>query len=598
MTAKDLKKKYFDFFVRRGHKKLPNFSLVPENDPSALFISAGMHPLVPYLLGESHPSGKRLVSNQRCLRTDDIDEVGNNRHLTFMEMLGNWSLGDYFKKEQLNWAFEFLTSPQWLALDPQKIYVSIFEGDKDAPRDEESIIIWQEIYKKLEIKAKVGERIVPYPKKKNWWGPVGETGPCGPDSEIFYKTGKPHDPSFGKKCHINCDCGRFVEIWNNVFMEYNKTIEGKYEKLKKQNVDTGMGSERVAAVLQGKETVFEIELFSPIINQLEKLSKRDYAQNGRPFRIIADHLRAATFIISDGVLPSNKEQGYVLRRLIRRAIRYGRTLQIKEVFTPEVAEVVIKIMREEYPELEKNKKEILGALEDEEKRFQKTISRGLKQIEKHKKLDGKIAFYLYETYGFPLELTEEIAHERGQEINEQVFKKEFGEHQELSRKGAAQKFTGGLADHSEEVTKLHTATHLLQAALRKVLGEEVSQKGSNITAKRLRFDFSWKEKLNPEQIKQVEDLVSQIIKKNLPVEMEIMLFETAKKQGAMAVFGQKYGEEVKTYRVGLKEKPFSFEVCGGPHIDFTGKLGKFKIMKEEAVGSGTRRLYAKLEQSA
>ena len=595
MTAKDLKKRYFDFFTQRGHKKLPNASLVPENDPSALFISAGMHPLVPYLLGESHPSGKRLVSNQRCLRTDDIDEVGNNRHLTFMEMLGNWSLGDYFKKEQLNWAFEFLTSPQWLALDPQKIYVSIFEGDKDAPRDEESIIIWQEIYKKLEIKAKVGEIIVPYPKKKNWWGPVGETGPCGPDSEIFYKTGKPHDPSFGKKCHINCDCGRFVEIWNNVFMEYNKTIEGKYEKLKKQNVDTGMGSERVAAVLQGKETVFEIELFSPIINQLEKLSKRDYAQNGRPFRIIADHLRAATFIISDGVLPSNKERGYVLRRLIRRAIRYGRTLQINEVFTPGVAEVVIKIMKEEYPELEKNKKEILGALEDEEKRFQKTISRGLKQIEKHKKLDGKIAFYLYETYGFPLELTEEIAQERGQEINEQVFKKEFGEHQELSRKGAAQKFTGGLADHSEEVTKLHTATHLLQAALRKILGGEVFQKGSNITAKRLRFDFSWKEKLNPEQIKQVEDLINQVIKKNLPVEMEVMPFKEAQKRGAMAVFGQKYGEEVKTYRVGSKEKPFSFEVCGGPHIDFTGKLGKFKIIKQEAVGSGTRRLYAVLE---
>ena len=590
MTAQELKKKYLDFFIEKGHKKLPNVSLVPENDPSALFISAGMHSLVPYLLGETHPLGKRLVSNQRCLRTDDIDEVGNNRHLTFMEMLGNWSLGDYFKKEQLTWAFDFLTSSKWLALDPQKIYVSIFNGDQDAPRDEESIIIWQRIFRNAGINAKLGERIVPYPKKKNWWGPVGETGPCGPDSEIFYDTGKQHDPSFGKKCHINCDCGRFIEIWNNVFMEYNKTRNGDYEKLKQHNVDTGMGSERVATILQGKETVFEIELFSPIIRYLEELSKKDYVQDGRSFRIIADHVRAATFIISDGIIPSNKEQGYVLRRLIRRAIRHGRTLQINKVFTSGVAEVVIKVMKGEYPELEENRKAILNALEDEERRFQKTISRGLKEIEKHKKLSGKIAFYLYETYGFPLELTEEIAQERGQKLDKEIFEEQFKKHQKLSRKGAQKKFAGGLADHSETVTKYHTVTHLLHQILRDVLGKHVQQVGSNITPERLRFDFTHPEKLTNEQLEKIESIINAKIKANLPVKAETMSLEAAKKKGALAFFGEKYGDQVKVYSIGN----YSQEVCGGPHVKSTGEIDRVKIIKEKTVGASRRRIYIQL----
>ncbi len=590
MTAKELKEKFLSFFVKKGHKKLPNVSLIPENDPTALFVSAGMHPLVPYLLGEPHPLGKRLVSNQRCLRTDDIDEVGDNRHLTFMEMLGNWSLGDYFKKEQLNWAFEFLTSPRWLSMDPKKIYVSVFKGDQDAPRDESSIKIWQEIYKKAGIKANVGERIVPYPKKKNWWGPVGKTGPCGPDSEVFYDTGKSHDLHFGKECHINCDCGRYIEIWNNVFMEYNKKGKGKYERLKQQNVDTGMGTERVAAILQKKETFYETELFFPILRRIEELSKKKYIQNKKHFRIIADHIRAATFVIADGVVPSNKEQGYVLRRLIRRAIRYGRSLQLIKPFAKNLAQTAVEIYQDEYPYLRENEKQILQELEVEENRFRKTLERGLREVEKHKVLDGKLAFYLYETYGFPLEMTEEIAQERGQKIKKKVFEKEFKKHQEISRAGMETKFAGGLADHSATVTKLHTTTHLLHQALRDVLGDHVQQVGSNITPERLRFDFTHPEKLTEAQMKKVEEIINKKIKANLPVRAETMTLVEAKKKGALAFFGEKYGEKVKVYSIGN----YSQEVCGGPHVKSTGEIGRVKINKEKAIGAGRRRIYAQL----
>ncbi|PJE67828.1 alanine--tRNA ligase [Candidatus Shapirobacteria bacterium CG10_big_fil_rev_8_21_14_0_10_40_9] len=578
MTAKELRKKFLDFFVKKGHKVIPNVSLIPENDPTTLFISAGMHPLVPYLLGEPHPQGKRLCSIQKCLRTDDIDSVGDSFHHTFFEMLGNWSLGDYWKKEAIEWSWELLT--KILQLDPKKIYISCFGGDKDAPRDEESARIWQEV-------GIPKEKIYFYGKKENWWGPAGKTGPCGPDTEMFYDTtGKPCGP----KCHPNDNCGRFFEIWNDVFMEYEKTGEGKFKPLKQKNVDTGMGVERTVAVLSGLDDDYQTELFRPIIQSIEVLSGKSYKdeENKKPMRIIADHLRAAAFIITDGVTPSNVEQGYVLRRLIRRAIRFGKLIK---VFTPEVAGTVIQTMREEYPELEKKKELILETLTLEEEKFKKTLERGLKEIEKYKKLDGRLAFYLYETYGFPLEMTGEIAVERGQKIDKKAFEEEFKRHQEISRAGAEKKFAGGLADHSEIATKYHTATHLLNAALRQVLGPHVEQKGSNITSERLRFDFPNAQKLTEEQLKNTEKLVNEVIERNLAVTMEVMDFNKAVKKGALTVPGEKYPEKVKVYSIG----DFSLEVCGGPHVDFTGKLGKFKIIKEEGAGAGIRRIYAILE---
>lgn len=582
MKAQELKKKYLDFFVKKGHQVIPNVSLVPEDiSGSALFISAGMHPLIPFLLGEPHPSGKRLVSNQKCLRTGDIEEVGDPLHLTFFEMLGNWSLGDYWKEEQLTWSLEFLT--QVLKIPQEKISVSCFAGDQDASKDGESAEIWQ----KLGIPE---DRIYFFGKKENWWGPVEDSGPCGPDSEMFVDTGK---KPCGPKCDPSCQCSKYFEVWNDVFMQYNKTKEGNYESLKQKNVDTGMGVERVLTIMQGKDDIFQIDEFKPIIQKIEELSGKKYEEeNKKAMRIIADHLRAAVFAMADGVEPSNVEQGYVLRRLIRRAIRAGRNLQLTEGFTPQVGEMAIGVAdQEEYPHLKTNQKKILESLQQEEGKFQKTLSRGLKEIEKYKKLDGKIAFYLYESYGFPLELTEEIAREKGQLIDKNSFEEEFKKHQELSRAGAEKKFAGGLADHSEKVTKYHTATHLLNAALRQVLGPHVFQKGSNITSERLRFDFPNPRKLTEEELKNTEDLVNQKIKDNLPVKMEMMILDEAKKRGAAAVFGEKYGEKVKVYQIG----DFSVEVCGGPHVDFTGELGKFKIIKEEAVGAGVRRLYAVLE---
>lgn len=587
MTAEQLKKKYFDFFRERDHKKLPNVSLVPEDvSSSALFISAGMHPLIPFLLGEPHPQGKKLVSNQRCIRTGDIEEVGDSLHLTFFEMLGNWSLGDYWKEQQISWSLEFLTKE--LAIPQEKISVSCFAGDEDAPRDEESAEVWH----KLGIPK---ERIYFFGKKENWWGPVGETGPCGPDSEMFVDTGK---KPCGPNCDPSCQCGKYFEVWNDVFMEYNKTKQGKFEPLKQRNVDTGMGVERVLTILQGKDDIYLIDALEPVVKKIEEISGKKYeGENKKAIRVIADHLRAAVFIIADGVEPGNKEQGYVLRRLIRRATFKMQQLPIsrfRQEAARKISQEIVNLYSKEYPHLESVNIDVV--LTEEIDRFESSLSRGLKFIQKYPKLDGKAAFDLRQTYGIPFEIIQEIAAKKGQKIERKDFEKELKNHRKISRAGAQKKFAGGLVDHSEEVTKLHTATHLLQAALRKVLGEEVFQKGSNITSERLRFDFSWKKKLSPKEIEEVEELVNQIIKKNLPVEEETMSFTQAKEKGALAVFDQKYGEKVKTYRVGPKEKPFSFEVCGGPHVDFTGKLGKFKIIKQEAVGSGVRRLYAVLEE--
>ncbi|MSR84832.1 alanine--tRNA ligase [Candidatus Uhrbacteria bacterium] len=611
MTVAHIRQKFLEFFQQKGHTIIPSASLIPENDPTVLFTTAGMHPLVPYLLGEKHPGGKRLVSVQKCLRTDDIEEVGDNRHLTFFEMLGNWSLGDYFKREAIEWSFEFLTDPTWLGIDPTRLFVTVFEGDQDAPRDEESIGIWQTLFlNRAKIRAEVGERIGLYPKKKNWWGPAGQTGPCGPDTEIFYDTGRAHDPAFGLKCHQNCDCGRFVEIWNNVFMEYEKQEDGTFKPLQQKNVDTGMGLERIAAVMQNVPTVFDTEIFQNIFNKIEVLSGKRYtSETERPFRIIADHIRAAVFIIGDqhGVSPSNVGQGYIVRRLLRRAIREGRRLGIKEPLTHQIALVIIGEFGTHYQELETNLVRIVSELKQEEQKFEKTLEKGMKEFKKiliepidnlvkneQKHLTGEQAFMLFSTYGFPWELTEEILREHGIMVDRKAFEKEFKKHQELSRTASAGKFKGGLADHSVETTRLHTATHLLHRALKNVLGDHVEQKGSNITAERLRFDFSHPMKVTVEQLKQVEDMVNDIIQQDLPVRFEEMTVEEAKKRGAIGLFEEKYGEKIKVYFIGNDATDFSKEICGGPHVTHTGELGSFKIQKEEAVSAGVRRIKATL----
>jgi len=587
MKALDLKKKYLSFFVKKGHKLLPNVSLIPENDPTALFINSGMHPLVSYLLGEPHPLGKRLVSNQRCLRTQDIEKIGNACHLTFFEMLGNWSLGDYWKKEVIEWSWEFLTKE--LNLDQKRIFVSCFAGDKDSPKDEESAKIWESV-------GIPYSRIYFLGKEDNWWS-VGETGPCGPDTEMFYDTGK---KACGPDCRPGDNCGKYFEIWNDVFMEFNRLPNGKLEKLKQRNIDTGMGVERTAAMLQGKNDVYQTELFSGLITQIEEIAGRKYeGENQKAMRIIADHLRAATFAIADGVMPSNVEAGYVVRRLIRRAIRYGQQLNIKNLFTFKLAQVVIDNYREDYPHLRQNQDLILNQCQVEEEKFQKTLTRGLQEFSKiitadsiirNNKVSGKIAFHLYETYGFPIELTEELAKEKGFVVDKEEFFQSQLEHQKKSKVSLEKKFAGGLADHSQEVTKLHTATHLLHQALRQILSEDVHQVGSNITPERLRFDFTYPEKLTPKQIKQVEDLVNEQISKDLAVKMEMMSLDEAKKQGALAFFTDKYTDQVKVYSLGN----FSKEVCGGPHVNSLGRIGSVKIIKEESVGAGRRRIYAQI----
>jgi len=586
MRASQLKKKYIKFFENHDHVLVPSTSLVPENDPSALFISAGMHPLVPYLLGGPHPEGKRLVSNQICLRTGDIDEVGDASHHTFFEMLGNWSLGDYWKSEAIEYSFEFLTKE--LNLDKDKIWVTCFAGDRDAPKDEESAGIW----KKIGIPSK---RIFFYGKKDNWWGPAGDTGPCGPDSEMFYDV-------TGRACGANCkpgdNCGRFIEIWNDVFMQYNKTSDGKFIPLKQKNVDTGMGVERTTAVLQGFEDVYQVEdLWGKIIASIEEVTKTTYKGNEKEHRVIADHIRASTFVLAEGIVPSNKERGYVLRRLIRRAVRFGRVLGMDKTFIKPISKAVIETFNKEYPKLKEEEKEILFFLQEEEKKFMLTLEKGLKEIEKIDKLDGKKAFFLYETYGFPLELTEEIAKEKGQDIDKGQFENQFEKHKSLSRTASSGMFKGGLADSGEEVTKLHTATHLLHASLRKVLGDHVGQKGSNITKERLRFDVSHDVKLTNDELKRVEDVINEVIKKDLPVSFETRNYKEAVDGGALAFFGEKYGEKVKVYTIGdPKGEWFSKEVCGGPHVTSTGKIGHVRIIKQKKIGSGLMRLYAEVSK--
>ncbi len=594
MTADELRVKYIEFFISKSHKEISGKSLIPENDPTVLFTTAGMHPLVPYILGENHPAGKRLVTYQKCIRTGDIEEVGDSSHLTFFEMLGNWSLGDYFKEEAIKLSFEFITSENWLNIPVDKLSVTVFAGDENVSEDTESAKIW----KSAGIPE---ERIFFLPKKDNWWGPAGQTGPCGPDTEMFIDTGK---EACSDECSPGCSCGKYFEIWNDVFMEYAKENNGTYRQLERRCVDTGMGVERTAAILQGKKSVYDTEAFIPIISSIEKLSGVSYGSDeirDVSIRIIADHIRTSVFIIGDerGVVPSNIGQGYILRRLIRRAIRHGRKLNINGKFLNVPAKNVIDINSNIYPELKVKETFILSELSMEEDRFLKTIQKGELEFEKilpnllknpKKTIPGRVVFRLYDTYGFPLEITEELAAEKGFSVDKEGFKKAFEKHQELSKKGAENSFKGGLADHSEMTTKLHTATHLLHEALYRILGDHVEQKGSNITPERLRFDFKHSEKMTSEQIKKVEDIVNAQIEKGLPVSVEMMTPAEAKEQGAYGVFTDKYEEKVKVYSIG----DFSKEICGGPHVENIGSLGHFKIKKEQSSSAGIRRIRAVL----
>ncbi len=593
MKADELRQKYLEFFKSKGHSVIASASLIPENDPTVLFTTAGMHPLVPYLLGAKHPVGNRLTDVQKCVRTGDIDEVGDASHLTFFEMLGNWSLGDYFKNEMIPWSYEFLTKE--LGISPDRLAVSVFEGDEDCPRDVESAKLWEKC-------GIAKERIFFLPKKNNWWGPAGITGPCGPDTEMFIDTGK---PKCCDSCSPACDCGKYLEIWNDVFMQYNKNADGKYEPLAQKNVDTGMGLERTICVLQGKKSVYETDVFKGALDLLEKLSGLKYGASDeitKAMRIISDHTRTAVFILGDdnGVTPSNTDQGYVLRRLIRRAVRFGRKLNLDKGALSALAEVYIEQYKHVYGELDRNKDKIIKELTAEEEKFAKTLEQGIKEFEKvvfflekagQKKISGKLAFKLYDTFGFPIEITEELAKEKGMDVDKEGFDKAFEEHQQISHAGAEQKFKGGLADHSVETARLHTATHLLHAALRKVLGVEVGQKGSNITAERLRFDFNFGRPMTREELIEVENIVNEYIKADAPITCEEKSYADAKADGAIGLFENKYGEQVKVYTMGT----FSKEICGGPHAAHTGELGRFKIIKEQSSSSGVRRIKAILE---
>ena len=588
LTSDQLRSLYLKFFEGRGHKVIPSASLIPENDPSVLFTTAGMHPLVPYLMGQEHPAGKRLTDVQKCLRTGDIDEVGDASHCTFFEMLGNWSLGDYFKHESIAWSYELLTSEEWLGIDKDRLYFTCFEGDENAPRDTESHDRWVEM-------GVDPSHIFYLGAKHNWWIP-GNSGPCGPDTEMFIITDK--EPC-GPNCSPACSCGRYLEIWNDVFMQYNKKADGTFEPLEQKNVDTGMGLERTICVLNGKKSVYETDLFADILKKISELSGKEYGSDEmttRAFRIIADHMRTATFIMGDdrGVSPSNVDQGYVLRRLIRRAVRYGMGIGMPEGFTGEVAKVIIEQYKDVYPELKRNEAFVLEQLSLEESRFARTLKQGNREFEKlvekvqDGQIDGVSAFHLYDTYGFPVEMTEELARERGLTVDMDGFHDCFRRHQATSQAGAEQRFKGGLADHSEQSARLHTATHLLHAALRKVLGPEVAQKGSNITAERLRFDFSFGRKMTKEELAEVERLVNEAIESHTPVTCEEMTVAQAKEQGAIGLFESKYGEKVKVYTMG----PYSKEICGGPHAQNTGDLVSFKIKKEESSSAGVRRIKA------
>lgn len=677
MTANELRRKYIDFFVKKhGHAEIPSASLIPENDPTVLFTTAGMHPLVPYLMGEKHPAGTRLVNVQKCVRTDDIDEVGDAVHCTFFEMLGNWSLGDYFKVQAIEWSYEFLTSSLadgGLGLDPNRLMVTCFEGDGDAERDDEAATVWEKLGFRRHDGVGAGAHgaapgdkgaspggkklIFFYEKKKNWWGPAGHVGPCGPDTEMFYDMNPElasnlHKPGASEAsikkyplagrpgdCHPNCECGRYVEIWNDVFMQYNKMPDGTFVPLKQKNVDTGMGFERVLAIIQGKPTHYETELFEPVMEMIKDLAVKSSSgqplRSGQTFevgatskldtdagsssgitaspgtadftfssRIIADHIRAAVFIMGDpwGVTPSNVDQGYIVRRMIRRAIRHGRKIGITNSFIQKLAEKFIEMYGNVYPEIHARREHILTNLRLEEEKFGKTLDTGLREMKKTwppekaaaAKLvcEGDKAFYIYETYGFPIEMIEEELTKNGYKIDTEAFRVCFDaamkKHQETSRAGSEMKFAGGLADHSEQVCRLHTATHLLHKALQIVLGEGVAQKGSNITAERLRFDFSWPQKMTPEQIKKTEEIVNEQIQKSMPVSYEMTTVEDAKSKGAIGLFEHKYGDQIKVYRMG----DFSMEICGGPHTGNTSDLKSFKIIKEEASSAGVRRIKA------
>lgn len=578
MTANEIRQNFLKFFESKEHKIIPNSSLIPENDPSVLFTTAGMHPLVPYLSGEKHPLGNRLTNFQKCIRTGDIDEVGDYSHHTFFEMLGNWSLGDYFKEDAIKFSYEFLTSPEWLGLSKDRLAVSVFAGDEDAPFDSVAFETW----KSLGISEK---RIAKLPKKNNWWGPAGEAGPCGPDSEMFYWVGDIKDIPEG----FNDDHPFWLEIWNDVFMQYNKSKEGKYEILQQKNIDTGMGLERILAVMNGFDDNYRTELFWPIIVEIENLSGCKYDDNQKEMRIIADHIKASVFILGDekGISPDNSGQGYVLRRLIRRAIRYGKHLGLKS-FTDKVAKVVIDNFKDVYPELLKNNIFVLDNLKQEEEKFEKTLENGLKEFEK-----GVDPFDLYQSYGFPIELTEELAKEKGQKIDRQEFDKKLKEHQELSRTSSAGMFKGGLANHNNKTVRLHTAHHLLLAGLQAIVGPHIKQRGSNITEERLRMDFVCDRKITDEEKQKVEDWVNDKIKRNLNMVRKEMPLIEAEKIGAEMEFGTKYPEIVSVYFVEDENGGFiSKELCGGPHVTNTQELGHFKIQKEEASSSGIRRIKA------
>ncbi len=597
LTANELRQKYIEFFVSKGHKQISGASLIPENDPTVLFTTAGMHPLVPYLMGQQdHPQGNKLTDYQKCVRTGDIDSVGDFSHLTLFEMLGNWSLGDYFKKEAIAYSYEFLTTV--LGIDPSRLSVTVFRGDEKEgiPSDEEAASYW-------ESHGIPRERIFFLPREDNWWGPAGETGPCGPDSEMFIDTGR---PACGPDCKPGCHCGKYLEIWNDVFMQYNKSSDGKFVPLARKCIDTGMGIERTISILQGKKSVYETEVFQPILKGIEELCSKKYGESEEidvSMRIIADHVRTSVFILGDenGMAPGNVGQGYILRRLIRRAVRHGHKLGIDKPFLTSLAPIVLQLYGQPYPELVAHKDFILTELKNEEEKFEDTLVKGEKEFEKmlpnllkdpRKVVGGRTAFKLYDTYGYPIELTKELAREHGMTVDEQGFKAAFEKHQEISRGGSEQQFKGGLADHSEQTTALHTATHLLHAALCNVLGGYVKQLGSNITAERLRFDFNHDEAMTKEEIQKVEDMVNEQIKKDLPVTCKVESLEEASKEGAFAQFSSKYGEQVKVYTIG----DFSKEVCGGPHVTHTGDMGHFRIVKEQSSSHGVRRIKAVLEK--
>ncbi len=587
LTYTQIREEYINFFKSKNHVEIPSALLVPEDDPSVLFVNAGMFPLVPFLQGEKHPLGNRLTNSQRCLRTGDIDEVGDTFHCTTFEMLGNWSLNEYFKKEAIEMTIEFFVNV--LEMDINRIYASVFKGEDNIPKDKESIEVWEQIFSRYGVKAKVGEgeRIQEYGKEHNWWG-LPNGGPCGPDSEIFFDTGK---PKCGKNCHINCNCGKYVEIGNNVFMEY-LFENSMYLPLGRHNVDFGGGLERLAMISQGVESVYEIDIYYPILERIKQLSKN---QNVSSQRVIADHLKASILIIMDGVTPSNSMQGYILRRLIRRAMRHARILGIEGSFIPTVSELCIQQFKQLYPKLEEKRDYILSQLQNEEEKFNKTLGNGLKELErlviKQKTLTGNDLFLLYETYGLPRELTEEILIEKNiQLVDEEGFEKAKKLHQEKSRSSSSKIFKGGLADTSEMSTKYHTTSHLLLAALRKVLGNHVYQKGSNITPERLRIDFPNQEKLTDIQIAEVENLVNEAIKNSLPVTYEELPKSSALELVPFAAFEEKYADTVRVYYVGEKSNPFSIEICNGPHVSNTSQLGKFKISKQESVGFGFKRI--------